>query len=112
MKTLFHLHRSNLGCSKKNIVVSFRVMLLALLMLTTIPVYGDDTISNMPKNKVASSNQVGIHNGHEWVDLGLPSGTLWASCNIGATSPEEYGDYFAWGEVRCPQKVGQINKSS
>ena len=33
------------------------------------------------------------------VDLGLPSGLLWASCNVGATSPEEYGDYFAWGET-------------
>lgn len=36
---------------------------------------------------------------HEWVDLGLPSGTLWATMNIGASSPEEYGDYFAWGET-------------
>ncbi len=36
---------------------------------------------------------------HEHVDLGLPSGTLWATCNIGADSPEEYGDYFAWGET-------------
>ena len=36
---------------------------------------------------------------HEWVDLGLPSGTLWATCNVGATKPEEYGDYFAWGEI-------------
>ena len=36
---------------------------------------------------------------HEWVDLGLPSGTLWATCNVGANSPEEYGDYFAWGET-------------
>ena len=35
----------------------------------------------------------------EYVDLGLPSGTLWATTNIGATSPEEYGDYFAWGET-------------
>ncbi|GEM_PF-1705222 len=35
----------------------------------------------------------------EYVDLGLPSGTLWATCNIGAKNPEEYGDYFAWGEV-------------
>ena len=41
---------------------------------------------------------------HEWVDLGLPSGTLWATCNIGASSPEEYGDYFAWGEV-TPKEV-------
>jgi len=36
---------------------------------------------------------------HQWVDLGLPSGTLWATCNVGANSPEEYGDYFAWGET-------------
>ena len=36
---------------------------------------------------------------HEWVDLGLPSGTLWATCNVGADNPEEYGDYFAWGET-------------
>lgn len=34
-----------------------------------------------------------------YVNLGLPSGTLWATCNIGATSPEDYGDYFAWGET-------------
>ena len=36
---------------------------------------------------------------HGYVDLGLPSGTLWATCNIGASTPEEYGDYFAWGET-------------
>ena len=36
---------------------------------------------------------------HEWVDLGLPSGTLWATCNVGASTPEGYGDYFAWGET-------------
>ena len=35
----------------------------------------------------------------DYVDLGLPSGTLWATCNVGANSPEEYGDYFAWGET-------------
>ena len=37
---------------------------------------------------------------HEYVDLGLPSGTKWATCNVGANSPEEYGDYFAWGETK------------
>ena len=41
---------------------------------------------------------------HEWVDLGLPSGTLWATCNIGAESPEQVGDYFAWGETE--EKTG------
>ena len=41
----------------------------------------------------------GTLNGHEWVDLGLPSGTKWATCNVGANSPEGYGDYFSWGET-------------
>ena len=40
------------------------------------------------------------HSFHEYVDLGLPSGTLWATCNVGANTPEEYGDYFAWGETQ------------
>ncbi|MCR4811504.1 MAG: fibrobacter succinogenes major paralogous domain-containing protein [Bacteroidales bacterium] len=35
----------------------------------------------------------------EWVDLGLPSGLLWACCNLGASSPEKCGDYYAWGET-------------
>lgn len=39
------------------------------------------------------------YNGHEYVDLGLPSGLKWATMNIGATTPEEYGDYFAWAET-------------
>lgn len=38
-------------------------------------------------------------NGHEYLDLALPSGTKWATCNIGATSPTGYGDYYAWGET-------------
>lgn len=40
-----------------------------------------------------------IEDSHEWVDLGLPSGTLWATCNVGANKPEDYGGYFAWGET-------------
>ena len=40
----------------------------------------------------------------EYVDLGLPSGTLWATCNVGASAPEEYGNYFAWGETKPKQK--------
>ncbi len=44
-----------------------------------------------------------VENGHEYVDLGLPSGTLWAKMNIGATAITDYGDYFAWGET-SPKK--------
>ena len=43
-------------------------------------------------------------NGHEYVDLGLPSGLKWATCNVGATKPEEYGGYYAWGEIEEKQK--------
>ena len=41
----------------------------------------------------------GSANGYDYVDLGLPSGLKWATCNVGADKPEGYGDYFAWGEV-------------
>lgn len=44
-------------------------------------------------------NVVSVFINPQFVDLGLPSGTLWATCNIGAASPEDYGDYFAWGET-------------
>ena len=37
--------------------------------------------------------------GHEYVDLGLPSGLKWATCNVGANNPWEYGGYYAWGET-------------
>lgn len=39
------------------------------------------------------------YNGYEYVDLGLPSGLKWATCNVGASSPEQTGLYFAWGET-------------
>ena len=37
---------------------------------------------------------------YAYVDLGLPSGLKWATCNVGATKPEEYGNYYAWGETK------------
>ena len=51
----------------------------------------------VPIHAHAISN-VDDHEG-DWVDLGLPSGTLWATMNVGASAPEDYGDYFAWGET-------------
>ena len=42
----------------------------------------------------------GSYNGHDYVDLGLRSGTLWATCNVGAETSEAYGDYFAWAETQ------------
>ena len=42
----------------------------------------------------------------EYVDLGLPSGLKWASCNLGANSPEQPGDYYAWGETAPKEDYG------
>ena len=61
----------------------------------------NDIDENAPAgNDRGSIGEYGSTDGHEWVDLGLPSGTLWATCNVGASGPEEYGDYFAWGETQ------------
>ena len=45
-------------------------------------------------------------NGHEYVDLDLPSGLKWAACNMGADSPEDYGDYYAWAETEPKESYG------
>ena len=49
---------------------------------------------------------------YEYVDLGLPSGLKWATHNIGATIPEEYGNYYAWGEVVTKDKYTQDNSKT
>lgn len=51
------------------------------------------------KSDTKSALKSDPYNGHEYVDLGLPSGLKWATCNVGASSPEEYGGYYAWGET-------------
>lgn len=61
--------------------------------------YKDGDIISIEKDMVlyAQWNCIvcsGSLNGHEWVDLGLPSGTKWATCNVGASSPREYGNYY------------------
>lgn len=64
-----------------------------------------DQVANDKKTAASNSGQVartttlsgGTINGHEYVDLGLS--VKWATCNVGATKPEEYGGYYAWGET-------------
>ena len=47
--------------------------------------------------------------GHEYVDLGLPSGIKWATRNLGADKPEDYGHYFAWGETEPKNEYTEEN---
>ncbi len=53
------------------------------------------------KEETYNFKSSGIYNGYDYVDLGLS--VKWAAYNVGATKPEEYGDYFAWGEVRSKE---------
>ena len=63
------------------------LMLIVIITMTTLMV------------KAQSITNDDVNNPHEWVDLGLPSGTLWATMNVGASNPEDCGYYFAWGET-------------
>ncbi len=59
-----------------------------------------------------SAEPDGEINGHYFVDLGLPSGLKWATCNVGAYSPEGYGSYFSWGETSPKDSYEESNSST
>ena len=56
------------------------------------------------QSQQSSQATSGYINGHEYVDLGLPSGLKWATCNVGASSPSDYGNRYAWGEITTKQE--------
>lgn len=62
--------------------------------------YGEDKSFKTLESNIGGGDHSGSYNGHDYIDLGLPSGIMWASCNVGADNPEGYGDYFAWGETQ------------
>jgi len=68
--------------------------------------FGEDEVIPSDTTPVIPSDT--LTSNHPYVDLGLPSGTLWATYNVGASKPEEYGDYFAWGETE-PKEVYDWN---
>lgn len=86
---------------------------ILLLTLICLPSYAQGVVNRSANRQTSSSKKAnqkktssvkvsefdGYINGHGYVDLGLPSGTKWATCNVGASRPEEFGDYFAWGET-------------
>ncbi len=80
---------------------------LFLIFSIFIIISGNSNGSVASKNNVSSTT--GTLNGHDWVDLGLPSGTKWATCNIGATKSEDYGYYYAWGETFTKSEYGESN---
>ena len=78
-----------------------------LLALVLVAVGGGFFI--FPNSHVAPT---GNHNGYEWVDLGLPSGLKWATCNVGASNPGDYGNYYAWGETSTKSSYDSSNCST
>lgn len=80
MKTLKYLQR-------------FFMLLFVGFAMCAVQACGDDE-EDEPSDKPT----FGIIDGHEYVDLGLS--VKWATCNVGASKPEDYGDYYAWGETK------------
>lgn len=99
----------------------FKVTILTLAMLCCYTMISEAKVKKTRKARTEkritktpslSSKEIGSEtmndsqkttNEREYVDLGLPSGTLWATCNVGASSPYEAGSYFAWGETTPKQ---------
>ncbi len=73
----------------------------AIMLMTAVCFAVGCTKPDEPNNGGNNNegNEGNSLNGHEYVDLGLPSGTLWATCNVGAVAPEVYGNFFAWGNT-------------
>ena len=76
-----------------------RTFIIAAALLLCAGLWSCDEKPEAPGDGPNNPNNPDNPTAVEWIDLGLPSGVLWASQNIGATSPEDYGDYYAWGET-------------
>ncbi len=86
----------------KKIYGSLSILLIGLIVATTfLPACKHSQKNQTNPTKIAhtAGPLTGNSNGHDWVDLGLPSGIKWATTNLGASTPEENGDYYSWGET-------------
>lgn len=94
----------------------FIILALCSLVLTSNDTYAQGKVTrkrtetsqskpSSPILQVQPKETRGYLNGHEWVDLGLPSGTKWATMNIGAYRSTDEGTYYAWGETSTPNII-------
>jgi len=65
--------------------------------------------ANIAGTSITKTCTLTVDDSSMYVDLGLPSGILWATMNVGAESPEEYGNYYAWGETKAYGEVDTSN---
>ena len=86
---------------KKTIAI-LPVVAMILAGMTLFSCGKEEETTNNPGGTVIPDEWGGedtLSDKHAYVDFHLPSGTLWGTCNVGATNPEDYGGYFAWGET-------------
>lgn len=82
-------------------------MLIALFVMA-----GNNSVNaqvGKTQKRTAVRKTINRQQTHQAIDLGLPSGTKWANCNVGANKPEEYGDYYAWGETTTKKEYTKEN---
>lgn len=89
--------RLYLSCAPWRKRLAFALLLITAPLLSACTDEGEEPAPGHREEPAADKGKT--VNGHEFVDLALPSGLLWATCNIGADSPEKTGDYYAWGET-------------
>lgn len=96
-------------------MIRIKFISVFILILFGVSAYGQGKISRTTPstNKTYTKLSIsGTVNGHDYVDLGLPSGTLWATCNIGSASPAGYGKYYAWAETKPKAKYTKENSTT
>ncbi len=84
----------------------FAVMLCGALLVGFSACEKEESVSI---DSLLTQIEIKMVDGHNAVDLELPSGTLWATCNIGAETPADYGTYFAWGEIESKSIYNRDN---
>ena len=95
----------------KNRYIHIFSFVAALLMLATFSACeADDKIEFVTGTTTEPESELNKENGHEWVDLGLS--VKWATCNVGASRPEQYGNYYAWGETTTKSEYTRDNSKT
>ena len=97
-------------------IIPNRVLYCLIFTCINLVCFGQGQISRPSKNQPGKQTSVvkisepdDFADSHGYVDLGLPSGTLWATCNVGASKVNDYGEYYAWGEVKPKSEYTKNN---
>ena len=104
------LSRSAKGSFSRNLSLRKCLVSVIICLLAGLGAYllGIRQSNSFENSEIVLSAPQGRINGHNYVDMGLPSGLKWATCNIGASNPEDYGNYYAWGEIQTKSEYNSL----